>query len=120
MKRKARFALFMLVLALSIPVRVGAAWAERPGGSYAWQDGQGKGYVNVGDKIKEARLSSHLSQTEFAESAGVSFTVNRWENAKAVPNYQMMKRLIAFCKATNIDVPNVEGLWKEDRNAWFL
>lgn len=42
MKRKARFALFVLILALSVPVRAGAAWAERPGGSYAWQDGQGK------------------------------------------------------------------------------
>lgn len=74
--------------------------------------------MNVGDKIKEVRLSSHLSQTEFAEAVGVSFTtVNRWENAKAIPNYQTMKRLIAFCKATNIDVSSVESLWKENRNA---
>lgn len=34
-----------------------------------------------------------MNQTEFADALGVSFsTVNRWENNKAIPNYQALKK----------------------------
>lgn len=33
-----------------------------------------------------------MNQTEFADALGVSIsTVNRWENNKAIPNYQALK-----------------------------
>ena len=54
--------------------------------------------------IKNIRLNSFLSQTEFAEKLGVSFTtVNRWENGKAVPNLKARKAIDDFCKKNKID-----------------
>ncbi|MBQ2717958.1 MAG: helix-turn-helix transcriptional regulator, partial [Clostridia bacterium] len=42
-----------------------------------------------GEQIKRVRLQLHLSQTEFGEKLGVSFTtVNRWENNKTEPSYK--------------------------------
>ena len=49
---------------------------------------------------------------------GVSFsTVNRWEKDKAIPNYQTMKRLVAYCRELKIDCKNLESIWKESKNA---
>jgi transcriptional regulator with XRE-family HTH domain len=68
--------------------------------------------------IKEIRQKCYLSQQSFAEELGVSFsTVNRWEKAKAVPNYQTMKRLVAYCKRCNVDCRSLEDTWKEKKNA---
>ena len=67
--------------------------------------------------IKEIRQDCYLSQQALADELGVSFsTVNRWEKAKAVPNYQTMKRLVAYCKALNVDCENLEIIWKESKN----
>ena len=50
--------------------------------------------VNVSEKIKDIRRKSLLSQIEFADEIGVSFsTVNRWENGKTAPNYQTLKKI---------------------------
>ena len=65
-------------------------------------------------EIKEIRQKCYLSQQAFADEIGVSFsTVNRWEKAKAIPNYQTMKRLIAYCKRLDIDCEGIEEQWKE-------
>ena len=67
--------------------------------------------------IKEIRQECFLSQQEFADELGVSFsTVNRWEKSKAIPNYQTMKRLIAYCKRLKVDYKNLEEAWKESKN----
>lgn len=67
--------------------------------------------------IKEIRQDCYLSQQALADELGVSFsTVNRWEKAKAVPNYQTMKRLVAYCKALNVDCEKLENIWKESKN----
>ncbi len=67
--------------------------------------------------IKEIRQECYLSQQALADELGVSFsTVNRWERAKAVPNYQTMKRLVAYCKALNVNCENLENIWKESKN----
>lgn len=67
--------------------------------------------------IKEIRQESFLSQQEFADELGVSFsTVNRWEKSKAIPNYQTMKRLIAYCKRLKVDYKHLEEAWKETKN----
>ena len=66
------------------------------------------------NEIKEIRQKCYLSQQAFADEIGVSFsTVNRWEKAKAIPNYQTMKRLIAYCKRLGVDCDNLEAQWKE-------
>lgn len=67
--------------------------------------------------IKEIRQECYLSQQAFAEELGVSFsTVNRWEKSKAVPNYQTMKRLVAYCKRVNVDCKNLEEIWRKEKN----
>ncbi len=67
--------------------------------------------------IKEIRQDCYLSQQALADELGVSFsTVNRWEKAKAVPNYQTMKRLVAYCKTLNVDCEKLENIWKESKN----
>jgi putative transcriptional regulator len=67
---------------------------------YNWKEGY---QVKVGEKIKEMRQKNLLSQTDFAEELGVSFsTVNRWENNKAIPNYQAQKKIKEFCDKKGI------------------
>ena len=59
--------------------------------------------VGVSEKIKDIRRKSLLSQTEFADEIGVSFsTVNRWENNKNTPNYQALKKIKKFCDRNSI------------------
>lgn len=60
--------------------------------------------MGIGSEIKEIRLNSLLSQIEFAKAVGVSFsTVNRWENDKAAPNFQTIKRIRNFCDSNKIN-----------------
>lgn len=60
--------------------------------------------MSFSTEIKNIRLNSFLSQTEFAQKLGVSFTtVNRWENGKAVPNLKARKAIDDFCKENKID-----------------
>ena len=67
--------------------------------------------------IKEIRQECFFFFFEFADELGVSFsTVNRWEKSKAIPNYQTMKRLIAYCKRLKVDYKNLEEAWKETKN----
>ena len=60
--------------------------------------------MDIGTAIKEIRIKSLLSQTEFAKEIGVSFsTVNRWENGKAVPSFKAIKRIKNFCLVNKIE-----------------
>lgn len=55
------------------------------------------------DVIKMIRRKSLLSQSDFANAIGVSFsTVNRWENGKAVPKLCKLKLIKNFCTEHNI------------------
>lgn len=59
--------------------------------------------MNFGDVIKEIRKKSLLSQIDFANSLGVSFsTVNRWENGKSLPKICKLKLIRSFCEEHNI------------------
>ena len=74
--------------------------------------------MDFSEAIKEIRQECYMSQQAFANELGVSFsTVNRWEKDKAIPNYQTMKRLVAYCRALKIDCKNLESIWKESKNA---
>ena len=71
--------------------------------------------MDVGIAIKEIRIQSLLSQNDFANAIGVSFsTVNRWENGHATPNYKALKKIREFCYANKIDF-NVNKLVLEDK-----
>lgn len=74
--------------------------------------------MNFSEAIKELRQKCFLSQQAFADELGVSFsTVNRWEKSKALPNYQTMKRIIAYFDNLNFDCADLEKTWKESKNA---
>lgn len=55
--------------------------------------------------IKAIRSYTKLSQQELADKLGVTFaTINRWENARAVPNKLAQAKLYDFCKEMNVPV----------------
>ncbi|MFG6393115.1 MAG: helix-turn-helix domain-containing protein [Lachnospiraceae bacterium] len=59
--------------------------------------------MKFSDLIKIIRRKSLLSQSDFANEIGVSFsTVNRWENGKAVPKLCKLKLIKDFCVKHNI------------------
>ncbi len=60
------------------------------------------------EQIKKVRIKLHMSQTEFAQVLGVSFsTVNRWENGKTTPNYRALRTFEQLCKDKNISLENL-------------
>ncbi len=55
------------------------------------------------DEIKKLRQKQFMSQTDFANLIGVSFTtVNRWENGKSKPSYKALKTIDKYCKEHDI------------------
>ena len=59
--------------------------------------------MNFADTIKSIRRRSLLSQNDFAQTLGVSFsTVNRWENGKSLPKLCKLKLINEFCSERNI------------------
>jgi len=70
--------------------------------------------VDLCDSIKEIRRKCLMNQTEFADALGVSFsTVNRWENNKAIPNYQALKKIKEFCDKNNLPFDIDTKVWEE-------
>lgn len=60
--------------------------------------------MDIGVAIKEIRIKSLLSQADFADAIGVSFsTVNRWEKGKAVPGFKALKKIKDFCQSNGIE-----------------
>lgn len=58
--------------------------------------------------IKKIRSHMNMSQTEFAEKLNVTFaTVNRWENARAVPNKLAQEKIYDLCKEHNVPVYDI-------------
>ena len=74
--------------------------------------------MNFAQAVKEIRQDCFLSQQAFANELGIAFsTVNRWEKGRALPNYQTMKRLVAYCKGMDMDSAELEAAWKESKSA---
>ena len=72
--------------------------------------------MDISDAVRIIRCNCLLSQQEFADVLGVSFsTVNRWENGKAVPNYQKIKKLLDFCKNNNVPFTIILQEWQDNR-----
>ena len=69
--------------------------------------------MDFSSAIKTLRVKCLMSQTEFAEKIGVAFsTVNRWENNKAVPNFQTMKKIMDFCEENDCQLELDISLWR--------
>ena len=65
--------------------------------------------------LKDVRKRCLLSQSDFADAIGVSFsTVNRWENGRAIPNYKTLKRIKDYCDQHDIDF-ELDEILKEDK-----
>lgn len=63
-------------------------------------------------EIKRIRQRSFLTQQEFANVIGVSFsTVNRWESGHSKPNLKAMKSINTFCVDNNISYEVLEESW---------
>ena len=63
-------------------------------------------------EIKRLRQRSFLTQQEFANVIGVSFsTVNRWESGRSKPNLKAMKNINIFCVNNNISYEALEESW---------
>ena len=72
--------------------------------------------MNIGDTIKSIRRACILSQLDFSKEIGVSFsTVNRWENNKAVPKYQALKKIKDFCDKKGILFDLDKIIWEESK-----
>ena len=70
--------------------------------------------MSISSEIKDIRIKCLLNQTEFADAIGVSFsTVNRWENEKAIPNYQALKKIKDFCEKNDISFEVDSKVWEE-------
>ncbi len=72
--------------------------------------------MSFSNDIKQLRQKSLLSQQDFAEQLGVSYTtVNRWETGKTKPNYKTLNLINDFCKKHGIDF-DVARNFLEDEN----
>jgi len=61
--------------------------------------------------VKKLRDKLILSQYEFAELLGVSYTtVSRWENGKYEPTIKIKRKIIALCGKHNINIIAREDL----------
>lgn len=70
--------------------------------------------MDLCDSIKRIRHKCLLNQTEFAKALGVSFsTVNRWENGKATPNFQALKKIKDFCRKNNLSFDVDSKIWED-------
>lgn len=59
--------------------------------------------MNYAKLTKQLREKLILTQTEFAEQLGVSFTtVCRWENGTHEPTMKFKRKIVELCKKNNI------------------
>ena len=61
--------------------------------------------MNYAKIIKKLREKLILTQTEFAEILGVSFTtVSRWEKGIHEPTIKVKRKIVELCKENNIEI----------------
>ena len=58
--------------------------------------------------IKKMRELTDMSQEQFAKELGTSVvSINRWENAKSLPNPMAQHQLYSFCEKHNVDIADL-------------
>lgn len=59
--------------------------------------------------VKDLRDKLIMTQAEFANMLGVSFTsINRWENGQNRPTTTARKQIVELCKENNIELKEVK------------
>ena len=70
--------------------------------------------MTLSQKIKYIRAERLLSQQEFADVVGVSYsTVSRWEREHRKPQAKAIGKLIIWCKENGIDLSDLEKDYEE-------
>ncbi len=65
--------------------------------------------MTLSQKVRYIRAEKLLSQQEFADAIGVSYsTVSRWEREHRKPQARAIGKLIIWCKQNGIDLSDVE------------
>lgn len=73
----------------------------------------------IGNLIKELRIKSNLTQSQFAEKYNVSFqAVSKWETGKSIPDILLLKQI---CKDYNISIEDIlNGEINKKKNIKYL
>ncbi len=71
--------------------------------------------MTLSQKIRYIRAERLLSQQEFADAVGVSYsTVSRWERENRKPQARAIGKLIIWCKKNGVDLSDLEDSYHED------
>ncbi len=71
--------------------------------------------MTLSQKIKYIRVERLLSQQEFADAVGVSYsTVSRWEREHRKPQARAIGKLIIWCKENGVDITDLEDSYEKD------
>ena len=71
--------------------------------------------MTLSQKVGYIRAERLLSQQEFADAVGVSYsTVSRWEREKRKPQAKAIGKLMIWCKNNGVDLSDVEENYDED------
>ena len=71
--------------------------------------------MTLSQKIRYIRAEKLLSQQEFADAVGVSYsTVSRWEREHRKPQAKAIGKLMIWCKNNGVDLSDVEDYCDED------
>ncbi len=71
--------------------------------------------MTLSQKIRYIRAERLLSQQEFADAIGVSYsTVSRWEREHRKPQARAIGKFIIWCKKNGIDLSDVEDNYHEE------
>ena len=61
--------------------------------------------MDIGQKIKAARIAKGMTQEELADKLGVSFqAVSKWENAQSAPDISLLPLLAETFRCTIDDL----------------
>ena len=72
--------------------------------------------MTLSQKVKYIRAEKQLTQQEFADAVGVSYsTVSRWERERRKPQARSIGKLILWCKNNGVDLSDLEKSYEEDR-----
>ena len=72
--------------------------------------------MTLSQKIRYIRAERLLSQQQFADAVGVSYsTVNRWERENRKPQARAIGKFIIWCKNNGVDFSDVEENYNEDK-----
>ena len=71
---------------------------------------------NIGEKIKNLRKKSNVTQEKFAEYLGVTFqSVSRWENGVCYPDLEILPAIANYFSVTTDELLGVDILNKQEK-----